>query len=53
VNLPTRAIGNIYYSPPCGSTVVRNGKTYYRCGGVWYRPRYRGDDVTYVAVSAP
>ncbi len=47
------AINSVYYSRPCGTTVVRNGRTYYRCGGVWYRPRYQGSNVTYVVVNAP
>jgi hypothetical protein len=43
--------GAVYYSVPCGKTVVRNGNTYYYCGGVYYRPRYSGSDVTYVVVN--
>jgi hypothetical protein len=45
------AIGSVIYSRPCGQTVVRGGTTYYYCGGVYYRPRYQGSDVTYVVVN--
>ena len=37
-------------SLPYGCTVtrVRGGRTYYYCGGIWYRPVYQGTTVVYV-----
>ena len=32
----------------CRVTRVRNGITYYHCGGVWYRPAYQGSSVVYI-----
>jgi hypothetical protein len=33
--------------------VVVGGITYEECGGVWYAPRYSGNDVVYVVVDSP
>lgn len=35
---------------PYGCTVTRrrNGRTYYYCGGIWYRPTYSGTTVIYI-----
>jgi hypothetical protein len=48
------AIGSVAYSLPsgCGS-VYYGGSPYYNCGGTYYRPQYRGSDVTYVVVNDP
>ena len=32
----------------CSVTRVRGGRTYYYCGGIWYRPAYQGTTVIYV-----
>ncbi len=32
----------------CSVTRVRGGRTYYYCGGIWYRPVYSGTTVVYV-----
>ena len=32
----------------CVSTRVRAGLTYHYCGGIWYRPYYRGTTVVYI-----
>jgi hypothetical protein len=32
----------------CSVTRKRRGVTYYHCGGIWYRPAYRGTTVVYV-----
>jgi hypothetical protein len=48
------AIGSAVYSLPAGCRVVYSGGVkYWDCGGAWYRARYRGSNVTYVAVNAP
>jgi len=38
------------YSLPygCSVTRVRGGRTYYYCGGIWYRPAYQGTTVVYI-----
>lgn len=35
---------------PYGCTVTRRrgGRTYYYCGGIWYRPVYQGTTVVYI-----
>ncbi len=35
---------------PYGCTVTRRryGRTYYYCGGIWYRPTYSGTTVVYI-----
>ncbi len=35
---------------PYGCTVTRRrgGRTYYYCGGIWYRPVYQGTTVIYI-----
>ena len=37
-------------SLPYGCTVTRRrgGRTYYYCGGIWYRPVYQGTTVIYI-----
>ncbi len=37
-------------SLPYGCTVTRTrgGRTYYYCGGIWYRPVYQGTTVVYI-----
>ncbi len=32
----------------CGVTRLRNGVRYHYCGGIWYRPAYRGTTVVYI-----
>lgn len=32
----------------CSVTRVRGGRTYYYCGGIWYRPAYQGTTVVYI-----
>ena len=32
----------------CSVTRTRSGRTYYYCGGIWYRPTYSGTTVIYV-----
>lgn len=32
----------------CSVTRVRGGRTYYYCGGIWYRPSYHGTTVVYI-----
>ncbi len=32
----------------CSVTRVRRGRTYYYCGGIWYRPAYQGTTVVYI-----
>ena len=32
----------------CSVTRVRAGRTYYYCGGIWYRPVYSGTTVVYI-----
>ncbi len=32
----------------CRVTRVRAGRTYYYCGGIWYRPVYSGTTVVYI-----
>ena len=32
----------------CRVTRVRAGRTYYYCGGIWYRPVYQGTTVVYI-----
>lgn len=48
------AIGSVVYSLPqeCAVTVV-NDITYQQCGPTWYRPYYRGGQVTYEVVDPP
>jgi len=38
------------YSLPygCSVTRTRRGRTYYYCGGIWYRPMYQGTTVVYI-----
>jgi hypothetical protein len=44
-------IGSAYAAlPPSCSPYMTS---YYYCGGVYYQPRYEGDDVTYVIVDKP
>ena len=50
----TAAIGSMMYSlPPACSPRPYGGMTYYYCGGAWYAPQYRGDQVVYVVVNQP
>jgi hypothetical protein len=44
-------VGSMYASlpPSCGAYMT----SYYYCGGVYYQPRYEGDNVTYVIVDKP
>jgi hypothetical protein len=47
-------IGSVIYSlPPNCSTVYVNGITYTQCGSSWYQPRYYGNSVQYVVITAP
>ena len=39
--------------PRSCTTVVTHGVTYHYCGGVYYRPSYRGTTLVYVVVDAP
>jgi hypothetical protein len=39
-------------SSSCSSLTI-NGLTYYRCGSTWYQPAYKGDQVTFIVVTAP
>ena len=32
----------------CTTTRVRDGATFYYCGGIWYQPTYSGTTVVYV-----
>ena len=32
----------------CSVTRTRSGRTYYYCGGIWYRPTYSGTTVIYI-----
>ncbi len=32
----------------CSATRVRGGRTYYYCGGIWYRPAYQGTTTVYI-----
>jgi hypothetical protein len=32
----------------CSTTRVKNGVSYYYCGGIWYQPSYQGTTVVYV-----
>jgi len=32
----------------CTVTRTRGGRTYYYCGGIWYRPTYSGTTVVYI-----
>jgi hypothetical protein len=43
------AVGTRVHTLPAGCTkVVKRGVSYYRCGGVYYRPYYEGNRVVYV-----
>ncbi len=47
-------VGTTYTVLPVGYTrVVVGGATYYRYGGVYYKPYYQGSTVTYVVVNKP
>jgi len=48
------AVGTTIATLPSGCTkVVTDNVTYHHCGGVYYRPRYKGTSVVYVVVDAP
>ena len=50
---PVLEVGTVVTTLPdgCYSTIV-NGVNYQKCGGVYYRPAYQGNNLVYV-VSAP
>lgn len=35
------------------TTVIRHNVTYSLCGGVWYEPYYKGDELVYIIVDEP
>ena len=43
-----RGMSLSYLPYGCTVTRVRAGRTYYYCGGIWYRPSYRGTTVVYI-----